>query len=498
MENRLIFVTAEQARSLEHVQSSELENLGVDMQNAAKQLSEMGNIRARPGGSVVADRLKKIGDHPDTPNVGKTNIEQLLTERKAAADVREKNINPQTTARLDAANGKIENALKKAEERIKERAILISKFERLATFGDADKIFANVQILAKGETKDFEWKQGGLSANLEGFKKLGIPKGKTFLAEMEKAQLATPDGTDALLAKFANDPRLSKHRRDYAKNPEKYGDTKKHALEWFRGAAEVDKNILHRETAFAFLESKQPLLAKSGERMPSKNEIFEKSTGEFNQYFEGLKQKIAKVDTEAAAQIDKMKVSEGAEIKTAQVEMKTSGEEKEKAESDKFGELARKIKDSSVRKDLMRELDAKKKEAKKDKSSDTQNRMAEVRGSKEQPSLFKRMLSKFGGRKQEEEGKEDDAETHEQASKAVVDDLIGTESEATDRDENLKLSNSQRKQIAEMFDFKELPKGREWENPLAILMLKDVDAKSVEDATKKNREWWRGKTEMFG
>lgn len=505
MENRFVYFAA----SAEQQKNAEISRTEKSPDRIQKTAEDLANIEKAGKGQVERGGRRAKGEASALVNSGKiTDVaKSKLKERIASADkaAAELSQNPGNSNKIDALN-KAVSVLKKSVEfqkkQMAKNATENSKFERFKSLANANELFKDVKVSMKSETKggqfEITWKEFN---SLEGFKKLGFAQKEAFNKALnEKLTGKNPEGAnaiDGILKKFKNNKMLPKkwtREGGYIDNPEKWGDTREHAAKWLQENA--DKKILHTETALKFLEGQQHLLEKAGIKMPSRDEIFEKSTSEYNQYFEGLKQKIAKMDTEAAVQIDKMKVSEGAKIETAQVEMKTSGEEKEKAASEGFDGLAKKIQNSPIRKDFMRELDTKKKEAKKDKSSDVQNRMTAARGGEAQPSFFKKIALKLRGGKPEQP-QEDDTETHEQASKAVVDDLIGTESEAMDRDENLKLSDSQRKQIAEMFGFKELPKGREWENPLAILMLKDVDAKSVEDATKRNREWWKGRTGLF-
>jgi predicted ThiF/HesA family dinucleotide-utilizing enzyme len=144
----------------------------------------------------------------------------------------------------------------------------------------------------------------------------------------------------------------------------------------------------------------------------------------------------------------------------------------------------------------MAKLDKKKEEAKTHNEDDVVNRAAAMRNGEQQAGFLKRI---FGKKRvmNEQEREQEDTQVHEGATKALTDDLVGIENEGEKQETDTKLTNTEVQQIQEMFDFKEVPKVDGLRNAIAVLVAKDTDAKSTEDAMKKQREFWKNKTNFF-
>lgn len=330
MENRLIFFASAAESQSENSEAPKSEtSADNNLKEVGADLAQLENLKAKPGGHENITQARGVIDRPGTSDFVKDLLAKKITAVEAAASARQNKATPETTAALDKANAELAKSVKFQKERIAGNATADSEFGRLASLGNANEIFKDVKVAVDSQFKgsvELKWKGN----SLEEFRKLGLDQKKAFLKEMNKSLLDNPAATTAILDKFSKDSRLPKKWQEYAKNPEKWGDTKKHAAEWLTGNA--DKKILQAETAIKFLEGKQDLLTKAGEKMPSRDDIFEKSPSEFNQYIEGIKSKIATVDAEQAKHFEDLKVSEGAQIQTTEIQ-NTAAIEKAEAEA---------------------------------------------------------------------------------------------------------------------------------------------------------------------
>ena len=327
MENRLIYLAAPAAET----QENGIDTLGSEkpdpLKDAGAERAQLESLKAEPGGTEKTRQGKALIEGGKCSATTEDLLKKQISAVEAAVATRKNNLTPETTNALNKANEKLKATVEKQKNREAGNATADAKMNRMAGLGRADEIFKDVKISVNG--KEFKWKKGEMA----NFKDLPLEGKKDLLKKMEEALLASPDGTEKVLAEMKKNKKLpDKWTKDggYCDNPEKGGQTKKQAAEWL--LANADKKILQAETAFKFLEGKQDLLAKAGEGMPTKNDIFEKSTSEFNKYFESLKRKIETVDAEQAAGFEKMKISEGAKIETVGTE-NTAAIEKEKAET---------------------------------------------------------------------------------------------------------------------------------------------------------------------
>ncbi|MFA6458457.1 MAG: hypothetical protein WCV72_03675 [Patescibacteria group bacterium] len=380
MENRLIFFASAAESQSENSEAPKSETGAEDLQKAGADLAQLENLKAKPGGHENITQARGVIDRQGTSDFVKDLLNKKITAVEAAASARQNKATPETTAALDKANAELAKSVKFQKERIAGNATADSEFGRLASLGNANELFKDVKVSVQSASKgsaELKWKGN----SLEEFRKLGLEQKKAFLKEMNKSLLDSPAATTAILDKFSKDSRLPKKWQEYAKNPEGSGHTKKHAAEWL--TTNADKKILQAETAFKFLEGKQSLLTKAGEKIPSRDEIFGKSTSEFNQYIEGIKTKIATVDAEQAKHFESLKVSEGAQIQktetqnTAAIE-KAEAETKSQAEKlapqlQKF-KIDRKLGEKAAERELELEKSGKKEVATADNVSNLRQR----------------------------------------------------------------------------------------------------------------------------
>jgi hypothetical protein len=494
MENRLIYFAAPAAEKQEDGIDAPGSEKPDPVKNAGADLAQLESLKAKPGGTESSRQAKEMIASGKVSEF----TEKLFTKQvgvvEAAVAARKNNLTPETTEALNKANAVLKKSVDYQKSRLAENATSDAKMQRMAGLDRADEIFKDVKIQIGG--KEFAWKKGEMA----NFKDLPLEGKKDFLKNMETALLASPDGTEKVLAEFKKNKKLpDSWTKDggYCDNPEKWGQTKAEAAKWLLENA--DQKILQAETISQFLEQNHQVVQKAGVAKPSLDQVFKMSTSEVNQFIEGARSKIEVVDAEAAKNLEAIGTANAAELQTAdskKVDLQEGEKSKEKAESEKFGILAKKIQESPLRKSLMAKLDKKKDEAKTHNEDDVVNRAAAMRNGEQQAGFLKRI---FGKKREmnEQEREQEDTQVHEGATKALTDDLVGIENEGEKQETDTKLTNTEVQQIQEMFDFKEVPKVDGLRNAIAVLVAKDTDAKSTEDAMKKQREFWKNKTNFF-
>ncbi len=285
-----------------------------------------------------------------------------------------------------------------------------------------------------------------------------------------------------------------------AKDPEKYGHTKQHAAEWFQEKAEVDKTILHRMDSFRFLESKQPLMEEAGVKMPNEQELFDKDTDEFNQYFESLTSKINKVDSAQAEKFANQTIEDKSDNKELKEDNATKVETQDASEAEKFKALKKTIEDSPLRERMQKKIAAAKTESDKDAGNTSREEaLAESGGLKQFGKLGKSILSVFkkdeAGEASDEknvdpEQEQKDKEEHDRLTTGVIDEMTGAkegqEGETT-------LNPQDRQDLKEVFGIgsNDLDK-TETQAALQLVALdvKNLTAKTLEDESKKTENRW--------
>jgi hypothetical protein len=325
MENRLIFFANETA---ENVEAPKSETGTDDLKDAAADLAQLEKLKAKPGGTKSASEARGLIDNPNTSDFVKESLKKKIGEVESAASERDNKLTPETTDKLNKTVAALEKSVKFQKGRISENASANSEFGRMASLGNSQELFKDIKISTESISKGSVDLTFAKFNSVEGFKKLGLDQKKELLKAMSKELLANPAATTATLEKFSKDSRLPDKWQKYAEKPDP--DSKEHAAKWLLENA--DKKILQAETAVKFMEGKQDLLTKAGERMPSRDEIFSKSTSEFNNYIESVKSKIASVDAEQAIHFEGLKVSEGEKIQTTEIQNTAAIE---KAESEK-------------------------------------------------------------------------------------------------------------------------------------------------------------------
>ncbi len=327
MENRFVYF-ASPTEQQENTEVSKTEKAPDGLSKTADDLAQLEKLRAKPGGTKAASEARSLIDNSNVTEAAKKVLQQkIIAVEAAAADRKTGELTPQKTEALDKKTDALKKSVEDQKKELSAKAVANSKFERLSALPNANETFRDVKVSIKSKTHA-NTLTGFLAR--EDFRNLSLAQKNKYLDALYEKLGSNPDATSQVLENFSKDKRLPKKWQEYAKDPEKWGDTREHAAKWLQGNA--DKKILQAETAFKFLEGNSHLLEKAGIAMPSCGDVFDKSTSEFNQYFEGLKQKIAKVDTETAARMDSMKVSEGAEIKTISVK-NVEAAEKEKADT---------------------------------------------------------------------------------------------------------------------------------------------------------------------
>jgi hypothetical protein len=399
MENRLIYLaveTAEQQASQNEQDSNELKKTGAE-------LAQLENLKAQSGGTKSATEARALIDDDKTPAAAKKILHEKIISVESAANARKLNLNPQTTEILDKAVASLKKSVDAQKTKKAEHASANSEFGKFASLMNAKELFKDVKVSMNSKTKgsvEISWDKFN---SLEGFQQLGIEQKKAYLKALnDKLAGNTPEGSkaiDAILNKFKNDPRLPKNWRGengYAGNPEKYGDTREHAAKWLMENA--DKKILQAETAFKFLEGNSHLLEKSGVKMPNKTDIFEKSTTEFNEYFEGIKQKIATVDQDMASSMEKMKVYEGAEMKNIETQNTVAIEEEknrtEKTAEDLTPKLQQFIQDQKIPQEVIAKTEELKKQTQDVKEVDNVANLRAQAQAGEKTNWWKKLLGK--------------------------------------------------------------------------------------------------------
>ena len=363
----------------------------------------------------------------------------ILKKQIGAVEVavakRKNNLTPETTKALDTANAKLKTTVEKQKSRLAGNATADAKMGRLASLDRADEIFDRVKISVNG--KEFKWKKGEMA----NFRLLPLEGKKDFLAKMEKALLEKPDATLATLEKFSRDSRIPKKWQEYCKTPEKWGQTKKQAAEWL--LANADKKILQSQTVFKFLEKNNLVLEKAGVAKPSLESIFEKSTSEVNQFIDGAKSKIAKVDAEQAEHFEKLKISNKAEVKTQQAENKAVEKKEEAEKITKIETVAKGVQKFATNQNLGKLIEAKKAELEKKDDSDSVSEMAnrrqQTQSGEKKPGFLKKLFGKKGEQSEaaenylkEAEQKGEKVDLDKLAKKQAISELLGNNQTADD------------------------------------------------------------------
>jgi len=480
MENRLVYL-AVAAEKQEDAEAARAEKAPDELEQTGADLARLESLKAEPGGTGVSRQAKAMIEGGKISDVAEDLLKKQIGTVEAAVATRKNNLTPETTKLLNTANDKLKATVEKQKKRAAENAVSDSKFGRMAGLGRADEIFKDVKISVNGKT--FEWKKG----QMENFRLLPLEGKKDFVKKMAEALLASPDGVDQVLEKFGSDSRLPKKWTDkpdgYCWNPEKHGHTKKHAAEWLTQNA--DKKILQAETAFKFLEGNNHLLEKAGVGMPLKSEIFDKSTTEFNQYFEGMKQKIASVDKDMASRMDAMKMSEGTEIKTIDTQ-NTEAMQKEAAETTqqakditpKIVELVKTMKIDKRSSELAAELEKKSKTG-ASVESDNVASLRERAQNEESVSAWEKMKSFFGTEKAAADGYSDqvgekkDFDPEAEARKQVVAETLGDKKSQADFEKALGVSGLEKEDLAKAS---------------GLLTIQELDSKAIEDKLNSDQE----------
>ncbi len=494
-EQRLIFYvnTAEQGAEI-----SQSEKSPDELSQTADELAQLENLKAQPGGTKAAAEARTLIDDDKTPPGAKKILKEKITAVEGAANARKTNNSKETTDTLNSATASLKKSVETQKKRKAEHATFNSEFGRFTSLTNAKELFKDVKVSMDSQTKgsvDITWDKFN---SLNGFKQLGVDQKKAYLKALnDKLAGNNPEGANAIdetLRKFKTDNRLPKKWTEaggYIDNPEKWGQTREEAAKWLMKNA--DNKILQANTAFKFLEGNRHSLEKAGVGMPTQSEIFEKSTDEFNKYFDGMKQKIATVDKDMAESMDAMKVSEGAEIK----EIDTQNLEAMKKEADETSEKAKDITPKIVEfvKDMKlnqktKEVAEKLKEESKTGADVEVNTVASMRERAQNNdqggggmNTWETMKSFFGaGSKEASEGQpEQDGKKGEKkdfdpeaiARKQVVAETLANNKNREDFEKALGVSGLEKEDLSKAS---------------GLLTIQNIDAKAIEDKLSSDAE----------
>ncbi|MFH0776290.1 MAG: hypothetical protein V1936_01605 [Patescibacteria group bacterium] len=354
MENRLVFFAAAAEAQSENPEAAKVDPSADELKSAAEQLAKTEGAKAKPGGHQAVSQARSLMDNPQLSDFAKQLLQKKIGSVEAAVSARQNKLTPEATATLNKAVADLQKSVNFQKSRLAGNATANAEFGRLASLENANELFKDVKISVNG--KEFKWKKGGTGD----FRLLSLEGKQALLKKMNEQVLANPGATAAALEKFAHDPRLPKKWQEYAKEPAKWGHAKDHAAKWL--LENSDKKILQAETAMKFLEGKAPLLAKAGERMPSRDEIFDKSTSEFNTYFDQLKAKIGKLDAAQAAQFDQMKIADAGKIQTAKAENTEAVKKIEAKDKNQAEKLAPQLQQFAINQKLAQKAAARQRE----------------------------------------------------------------------------------------------------------------------------------------
>lgn len=369
-----------------------------------------------------------------------------------------------------------------------QRIVRNAEYTHLANLPNKKEAFSNLNLVLSSKTGgDISVKNGEI-INTK-FENLSREQQKTLLKAMKETlgnkSPESAKAVNAILAKFAHDSKVPKKHREYAKNPEKWNDDREHAAQWL--LANADKIKLHTAQFDKFKNDNRVLFEQAKLVPISTEEFSEKSTGERNDYLEGLKQKIAHVDSDIATKMSSLKISEGTEIKSTHSEMKSSATEAEKSEQEELGLLATRIQNSPLRTRLLTKIEDAEKTAEKDAGNFQNPR--ETFAYDKKASLFKKIFARFN-KNATEKNEVMDEEARSRVATGVIEEMIG-DTETNNED---KISKEDRSELDKIFGSTNTLTKNEIKSGLNLVALDAKNLNTEQLKTEKNKsgnEWMK-------
>ena len=486
MENRLIYFATAAEQQAENAEVSQAEqDPDSDLKKAAEDLAQLEKLKAKPGGTKAVSEARALIDNPNLTPKAKELLQKKITAVEGAVNDRKLSPGKEKTLALDSAVDALKKSVAFQKKRLSDNATANSEFGKFASLSNAKELFKDVKVSVKSETKGSVDITFDKFNSLEGFKQLGLEQKQAYLKALrEKLTGGTEGGTKAIeetLKKFSGDKELPKKWQEYAKNPEKDGDSREHAAKWL--SENVPKIKLHAEQYDQYAKANQPLFEKAKLSPISKTEFAEKSTSERNQYFESLKQKIAAVDAGEAERMEKMKVSEGAEVgaidakNVAAIEKaKSDTTERAKTITPKIIDFVKNTKLNEATKARATELE------KQTNDSDATDKIANLRtqaqSEEERQSFWEKAKDFFKGDKAADDhpdqaAREKDFDLQAEARKQVTAETLENTKNREDWEKALGVKNLQKDELAKVS---------------SLLQNEKIDAKVVEDQINADAE----------